>query len=227
MGGESSAKAEPLRVGLFTARPLGEACASIILGDDSVEVVGRSHRATGWWGTTRTPDLDDDVFAAAPDLVVSVLTDHIFTRDEIAVCPIVNLHPAPLPEYRGCNSYTHAIINNEAQYGVTLHRVDAGIDTGPIIRKHSVPILSDDTGRVLHDRAQVTALAMFRHWWADGHSLDATDQRMWEASCVVRYYRRDSLEAYRDLGAHPLAQRERIKRAMTFPPHPMPREACE
>jgi len=209
-----------MRIGLFSARFLGEAVANLIVAAGH-ELVARHHVAAGWWGVAGE-EHRDDVFAAAPELVVSVLTDHIFTADEIAQpeCGIVNLHPAPLPEYRGCNSYSHAILNDDFVYRVTLHRVDAGIDTGPIIDDASMTLLQHDTARSLHDRAQAFALMVFaknlhiitRH----AYSLRAQDESK------ARYYRRDSLEPYRNLADHPEGEWPRIRRALNFPPFPMP-----
>ena len=211
-----------MRVGLYTARFLGEAVANIVAAS-GVEVVGRQHTASGWWGTAGT-DHDDDVFAANPDIVVSCLTDHLFTQSEIDAVPIgiVNLHPAPLPRYRGCNSYSHAIINGDRSYGVTLHKVDAGIDTGDIIDGYSFAISPHWTARMVHDRAQVWAAYVFASWWTDvidGWHGDPHPQRG-----VAGYYRRDSLDVYRKLADHPPEMHDRIRRALTFPPFPMPEE---
>ena len=210
---------DQVRVGLFTARPLGEAIAQIV-ASSGVEVVGRVHQAAGWWGVAGTEHADD-VFSEQPDLVVSCLTAHIFTPAELAVCRIVNLHPAPLPDYRGCNSYSHAILNGDTTYGVTLHEVDATIDTGSIIMDASFPITADATARAVHDTAQTVALAMFRTWWTnrDTHTSPPTPQQG-----EGRYYRRDSLERYRRLADHPPSSHDRIRRALTFPPFPMPEE---
>lgn len=46
---------------------------------------------------------------------------------------VVNLHFAPLPYYRGSKTLTHAILNQEKKYGLSLHFIDASLDTGPII----------------------------------------------------------------------------------------------
>jgi methionyl-tRNA formyltransferase len=75
------------------------------------------------------------------DLGISVIGTHLFTRDEIALARygIVNLHLAPLPEYRGRYSTAHAVANGDTSFGVTLHYVDEGIDTGPIIEARRFP----------------------------------------------------------------------------------------
>jgi methionyl-tRNA formyltransferase len=208
-----------MRVGLYTARHLGEAIANYLHAVGTT-ITARHHKATGWWGTAGQPH-NDDVFATTPDLVISVLTDHIFTPDELSICPVINLHPAPLPTYRGCNSYSHAIINDDRWYSVTLHLVDEHIDTGNIILTRTIPIHTDDTAKTLHDRAQGAALSMFADWWEVDNGIPPGEQ---QDEDDARYYPRSSLEPYRNLAHFPPQHRERIRRALTFPPHPMPKE---
>jgi methionyl-tRNA formyltransferase len=69
------------------------------------------------------------------DIIISVQYHRVLSNKEIlkaAVCA-VNLHMAPLPDYRGCNQFSFAIINKAKEFGVTLHEITTGIDSGPII----------------------------------------------------------------------------------------------
>ena len=68
---------------------------------------------------------------------------------------ILNIHPALLPAFPGLESWKQALDAGAKQAGCTVHFVDEGMDTGPIILQESVPILSDDTAEVLHARIQV------------------------------------------------------------------------
>lgn len=65
---------------------------------------------------------------------------------------IVNLHPAWLPEYPGLHSIERALADHRDQTGVTVHYIDAGLDSGPIIAQRHVPILADDTLDSLESR---------------------------------------------------------------------------
>lgn len=56
----------------------------------------------------------------------------------------VNQHPARLPRYRGPQALAWALRDGDAEFGVTWHRMDAGIDTGPILAQTTVPIADDD-----------------------------------------------------------------------------------
>ncbi|MFT8727559.1 MAG: phosphoribosylglycinamide formyltransferase [Liquorilactobacillus ghanensis] len=65
---------------------------------------------------------------------------------------IINLHPAYLPEYPGLHSIERALADGRKQTGVTIHYVDAGLDSGPIITQQRVPILPTDTLESLETR---------------------------------------------------------------------------
>jgi phosphoribosylglycinamide formyltransferase-1 len=68
---------------------------------------------------------------------------------------ILNIHPSLLPAYPGLESWKQALDAGEKEAGCTVHFVDDGMDTGPVILQESVPILSDDTAEILHARIQV------------------------------------------------------------------------
>ena len=79
--------------------------------------------------------------AFAPDLVISVRFSLIFKAATIASVRhgIINVHPGPLPDYRGLFAAFWQVLHGETRLGVTTHMVDAGIDTGPIIGIDWVP----------------------------------------------------------------------------------------
>jgi len=67
---------------------------------------------------------------------------------------IVNIHPALLPAFPGLASWKQALNYGAKVAGCTVHFVDAGIDTGPVIVQKAVPVLDDDTAETLHARIQ-------------------------------------------------------------------------
>ncbi|MBQ6137800.1 MAG: phosphoribosylglycinamide formyltransferase [Kiritimatiellae bacterium] len=67
---------------------------------------------------------------------------------------VLNIHPALLPAFPGVHSWTQALDYGCKVAGVTVHFVDAGTDTGPIIVQKAVPVLEDDTPETLHARIQ-------------------------------------------------------------------------
>lgn len=68
---------------------------------------------------------------------------------------ILNIHPSILPAYPGLMAWKQAVDGGAAESGCTVHYVDAGMDTGPIILQAKVPVLASDTAETLHERIQV------------------------------------------------------------------------
>ncbi|MGX6962189.1 phosphoribosylglycinamide formyltransferase [Vagococcus xieshaowenii] len=65
---------------------------------------------------------------------------------------IVNIHPSLLPDYPGLRSIERAYLDGQAVTGVTIHYVDEGLDTGPMIRQASLAIDPDDSLERLEER---------------------------------------------------------------------------
>ncbi len=68
---------------------------------------------------------------------------------------ILNIHPSLLPAFPGLESWKQALEAGVSETGCTVHFVDEGMDTGPVILQESVPVLPDDTPESLHARIQV------------------------------------------------------------------------
>ncbi|MDZ7755223.1 methionyl-tRNA formyltransferase [Rhodohalobacter sp.] len=91
-----------------------------------------------------------------------------------------NLHTGRLPEYAGLNAPSWAIYNREERHGVTLHRIEEGIDTGSIAYSSTFPIHSDDTGLTLSMRSVNEGLPLIskllKALEKDPHSIPAIKQ---------------------------------------------------
>ena len=68
---------------------------------------------------------------------------------------IINIHPSLLPHYPGLMAWKQAVDDRAKEIGCTVHYVDAGMDTGPIILQAKVPVLEEDTAESLHQRIQI------------------------------------------------------------------------
>ncbi len=68
---------------------------------------------------------------------------------------ILNIHPALLPAFPGLESWRQALEAGVSETGCTVHFVDEGMDTGPVILQERVPVLPGDTAESLHARIQV------------------------------------------------------------------------
>lgn len=99
----------------------------------------------------------DSVREFACDLFVSMSFNQIF-KSEIMNLPrfkIINCHAGKLPFYRGRNILNWVLINDATEFGITVHYVDEGIDTGDIILQRTFPICDEDTYATLLEVAYV------------------------------------------------------------------------
>lgn len=85
------------------------------------------------------------------DLFVSMFFNQIFKKELINIPRLktINCHAGKLPIYRGRNILNWGLINDEKEYGVAVHFVDEGIDTGDIILQRTYPITGKDTYQTL------------------------------------------------------------------------------
>lgn len=89
-----------------------------------------------------------------PDLIVVVAYGQILSQTILDLPPhgCVNVHTSLLPKYRGAAPIQWAIADGNAETGVTIMKMDAGLDTGPILSMRRTPILPTDDSQILHDR---------------------------------------------------------------------------
>ncbi|MDQ3858700.1 MAG: phosphoribosylglycinamide formyltransferase [Actinomycetota bacterium] len=90
------------------------------------------------------------------ELVVCAGYMHLLTPEFLRRFPVVNVHPSLLPAFPGLHPIEDALAAGVAETGVTVHYVDEGVDTGPIIAQAPVAVLPDDTPATL--RARIRAV---------------------------------------------------------------------
>ena len=119
----------------------------------------------------RHPDAVARIAAEAPDLVVVVAYGHILPKSvlDIPKTMCVNVHASILPEYRGAAPINWAVARGETETGITIMKMDEGMDTGPILHVRRMPIGEEDTAEsmfgklaVLGAEALVEALGRLR-----------------------------------------------------------------
>jgi len=157
--------------------------------------------------------------AYRPDLMVVVAYGLILPRKVLAIPRLGcwNVHASLLPRWRGAAPIQRAILAGDAETGVDLMQMEAGLDTGPVLLERRTPISREDTGGSLHDRlAALGAEALaegLRHVLA-GKTMAATPQA---ADGVVYAHKLDKAESALDF-ARPAIELERQVRA--FDPWP-------
>jgi len=98
--------------------------------------------------------LADLVLAHRADLICLAGYMRILSPGFVARFPlrILNIHPSLLPSFPGLHAQEQAVRYGVRVSGVTVHFVDAGTDTGPVVDQRAVPVLEDDTGDSLAAR---------------------------------------------------------------------------
>lgn len=161
-----------MKIGYFADGPWSHKALEKLLFDDTLEVRFICARDDAPDGVLRAKALENSInFITHPkinsaefrarmeeyqcDLFVSMSFNQIFRGDLISLPPLktINCHAGKLPFYRGRNILNWALINDEKEFGITVHYVDEGIDTGDIILQSCYPIDDDDTYATLLHRA--------------------------------------------------------------------------
>ena len=154
-------------------------CLAALLGADSVVLAGvytRPDRPAGRGGKIRPSAVKECAIARGlpvfqpeslhgesapanlrrlnPDLMVVVAYGLLLPASLLAIPPLgcVNLHASLLPRWRGAAPIQRAIEAGDDTTGVSLMQMDAGLDTGPVLARSSIPIAANDTGGGLHDK---------------------------------------------------------------------------
>jgi len=101
--------------------------------------------------------LTERVASFAPDWVVSAGFMRILGPEFVDAFAgrILNTHPALLPSFPGAHAVRDALAHGVKVTGCTVHLVDHGVDTGPIIAQRAVEVLSDDDEATLHERIKI------------------------------------------------------------------------
>lgn len=168
----------------------------------------------------KSPEAQAALAAYAPDLMVVVAYGLILPRKVLAIPRLGcwNVHASLLPRWRGAAPIQRAILAGDAESGVDLMQMEAGLDTGPVLLEKRTPIGRDDTGGTLHDRLSALgaeALAEGLRRTLAGEMLAATPQ---PAEGVTYAHKLDKAEARLDF-ARPAIELERTVRA--FDPWPV------
>ena len=145
---------------IFEARTLNIEIVAVISDQAGAHVLERAHAAgihtelipvkasRQLWNA----EIIEKVAAYKPDLVVSAGFMRILPADFVNRFPTINSHPALLPDFPGAHAVRDALAAGVTVTGATVHWVDAGVDTGPIITQMEAPVLPGDDEVSLHER---------------------------------------------------------------------------
>jgi methionyl-tRNA formyltransferase len=231
-----------IRLAVFAQKPVGEKAFVRLIeqsgaGYEVVAACSNSSAANTWWGSARiagmakdagipfisSEEADDDrvsrlLAETKSDLVLSIQHGRIFSEQTLSKLALggLNLHLAPLPEYRGFYGPTHALLNGEENYRVTLHWMASNVDAGDICIEKAFPIANDETSIGLYLKASTAGEKLVNELiisLQEGKLLPHSKQRH-----SGRYWSKRSLDNLREIKDPLNLQDINIKsRAFYFP----------
>lgn len=102
----------------------------------------------------RDPQAIEQLKAWQPDLIVVAAYGQILPPDVLNLphWGCLNIHASLLPRWRGATPIQHAILAGDAETGVTIMKMDEGLDTGPILSQRAIPITPDENAETLSEK---------------------------------------------------------------------------
>ncbi|MET4840469.1 formyltransferase family protein [Bradyrhizobium japonicum] len=231
------------RVVFAGTRGLATRCLLFVIetcGKDHIAgILGASRYEKTWWRHETSEELWEvadrfgvPFFESIDDVpplgtfLVSVMWNKIFPPHILARFDGrgINLHPGPLPEYRGSFARTHAILNGEKSFGVTVHYLSERVDRGDILGELRFPVLPSETALSLDTRAQLYGYALFCQLWLrllDGSaSCRSQDDLIAQEKRKACFYPMRMMTSLLDSADVPRSAEEldRLYRALYLPP---------
>ncbi|MGB0715814.1 MAG: methionyl-tRNA formyltransferase [Phycisphaerae bacterium] len=242
------------RIAFFGGKPLSARCLRVLHNYhvrgaiEIAAVLPRPKGERGWWSGDGIPEMAETAEALqlpiidCPEALTEIEVDLGLSVLHSSILPpkvfdhprlgFLNLHCAPLPEYRGCNVCTFAILNGETRFGVTLHQIDEKPDHGPVLAICRFDVAETETARSLMTKTEQAGLQLFEQIVPDIleaaaernqgaftgkplHSFPATSVSSW------KYYPRDAIrtDGFKEINLSWSAVRiDRTVRALDFPP---------
>jgi methionyl-tRNA formyltransferase len=198
LAGEEAAGAQTLRL----LHETGQQVVGVLTGRKGAErSVGPLSSLAEQWGyrvwparRVREPAFADEVRAEGVELLLNVHSLYV-VKAEVVAAPRLgsfNVHPGPLPEYAGLNAPSWAILHGEPEHGVTVHWMDAGIDTGEIAYEARFPIAPDETAFTLSAKGVRAAIPLLRRLLEAAAAEPPAIPRAKQRAVPGRYFGREA-----------------------------------
>ncbi len=154
------------------------------------------------------------IAAARPDALVVAAYGLMLPQAVLDAAPLgaLNIHASLLPRWRGAAPIQRALLAGDRETGVTIMRMEAGLDTGPVLAQARVAIATDDDAQTLHDKLAALGARVIVTALAD--TVPGRAHAVPQSESGVTYARKiDKLESSIDWRA-PAADLERLVRAL-------------
>jgi len=159
------------------SKPIGYHCLAYLISQKdilNIEIAGLltntrkefgdAHDLNNLGNEHNIPILGDMEEIPECDIIYSVQYHQILKANHIKKAKqiAVNLHMAPLPEYRGSNQFSYALIDDKKEFGTTIHQIDTRIDHGDILFQKRFPIPDNCWVNQLYDLTYNASLELFK-----------------------------------------------------------------
>lgn len=199
----------PKRIVFLGAKPIGYACLAYLLQHQKaldIEVAairtqtrtefGAAHNIAQLAQEWQVPLLQHLDQLPPCDFIYSVQHHEILQQQHIdqAAERAVNLHLAPLPEYRGCNQFSFALLDDAPVFGVTIHQIDTQIDNGDILFEKRFDISPNTWVSDLYQQAVNEGIALFKDTLPDllhGRLVPVKQQSLLGERTTSLHYRKE------------------------------------
>ena len=219
------------------SKEIGSFCLQELIKHENVYVTGvlsndRQLKESGKTvtriaGENKIPVIQHPDDLPEADFLISVQYHLILKSRHLAKArkAAVNLHLAPLPEYRGCNQFSFAICDEKGEFGTTLHLMDEGIDSGDILFERRFPVPDLCTVAQLYDLTLEHSKILFSEKISrvlKGDYRPIPQKSLIDERGTSVHFRKE-IEKLKNIDADlPLKDIEKRIRATYFPPFPPP-----
>jgi len=128
------------------------------LNAPAVKVCAQKHEISVFQ-PKKVKEIFEEISELKPDLIVVLAYGQIIPQNilDIPKFGCINIHASLLPKYRGAACLQAAILNGDKETGLTIMKMEAGLDTGPILKQFTIPLSGRETIGELHDEASLLA----------------------------------------------------------------------
>ncbi len=188
------------------------------LASEVKQIAARRGLAVAQPITLKSPDILEALRSTEAVVMVVVAYGLLLPQAVLDLFPLgcLNVHASLLPRWRGAAPIQRALLAGDAESGVCIMRMEAGLDTGPVFCREAIPIAARETAGTLHDRlAQVGTVALVTVLEnLAGGSMQAIAQDTIAVSYAAKVRREDAVVRW----AEPAIHLDRVIRA--FDPVP-------
>jgi len=179
---------------------------------ESMYIIGEKHvNEAQLHGLLKEQKIDYIISLQYPWILPSTILELVNGR-------VLNLHNSKLPDYRGHNTISHEILNEELFHTTTLHWVAIEVDRGKLVKEHAIEILKDDNAFKLWNRSKESAKILLKEWFQE---LD-TQKEFPEGNEIIgvgSYYPKEISQFKIIPENSDKAVIQKFARAFYFPPH--------